>query len=126
MKIGLLLIPLFALICSQVYAQTEEVIPGYLWQSKMGAMRLALDTPDVIIFDSFKEFVFTTNQDTSIAWGRLKVDKGLTDLGKDVRQRLLDTVADVFVSHRAILLRKYPLDRWEDLMPQIRKVFGAE
>jgi hypothetical protein len=112
--------------CAQLVFGQETPV-GYEWSSTSGAMRYVPENPDVVIFDTYRGFELTTNPAETIGWGRLKPKKEqLTDFGNDKRERLLTVVADVFTSHRLFMLRKYPLDKWNDLLPDIKKVLGGE
>ncbi|MCW4027944.1 MAG: NifU N-terminal domain-containing protein [Candidatus Bathyarchaeota archaeon] len=117
----LLLVPTFAL--------AEEVPEGYLWNTAKGAMRDS-DNVNVKVFDTYRGYELTSKHGAAIEWGRIEIGKQhrgiLTPLGADLRLRLLDIVADVFTSYRFIMLRKYPLDSWNDLMPRVREAIEKQ
>jgi hypothetical protein len=97
-----------------------DVPEGYEWASNKGALKMTIQNPDVYIFDTYSPL--TIEKGKTVSWGVTKVSD-LTDLGKELRGRLLkiDDVASVFVGYRVIMVRKFPLSTWEPILPAIKK-----
>ena len=78
-------------------------------------------------FDTYD--ALTTGKEISIPWGTAQkaAEKSLTDLGKDLRGRLLKEldIADVFIGYRVMVIKFFPLPRG-DVLEQIKNALGGE
>jgi hypothetical protein len=116
MKKTLIVLALLSFAVASFAADPPE---GYEWVSKHGALKITIQNPHVYIFDTYEPLTIAKNK--TVAWEEVK-DTDLTDLGKDLRGRLLkiNDIASVFVGYRVIMFRKFPLSTWEKLMPEIK------
>ena len=109
-----------ALAEEQPIGSTPE---GYEWSSDKGALKPVTNNnkkTDLYLFDTYG--AMTVSKDKSVGWG-VTDEKNLTDLGKEVRGRLLkiDDIASVFIGYRVVMFRKFPLAKWQDMMPEIKR-----
>jgi len=125
-------VSLFYIFCPGLFAAeaVEGGIPeGYIFVTDDGALkevRAPTGKLTLYAFDTWE--AMTPNKETSVAWGtnQKTAEKSLTDIAKDLRGRLLkqEDIADVFIGHRQIAIKFFPLSRG-DVLEQIKTALGA-
>jgi hypothetical protein len=117
------------LIGAFAYAEqaTVKTPDGYEWSSDKGALRQAQGSAGelnkyVYVFDTYENLTASKDAKNNVPWGSAKLNS-LTELGKDLRARLLkvDDVESVFVGHRVIMFRRFALSEWPDILPSAKK-----
>ena len=106
--------------CVNVAEATVATPEGYEWSSDKGALRISTDNKHIYIFDTYE--TLTIAKDKIVSWG-VTSEANLTDLGKDLKGRLMkiNDIGSVFVGYRVIMLRKFPLSDWMGMTDQIYK-----
>ena len=110
----------FALAEQQPVGSTPE---GYTWSSDKGALKPIMGrnkNVDIYLFDTYESL--TVSKEKALNWG-VTDEKDLTDLGRNLRSRLLkiNDISSVAITYRAIMFRKFPLSDWKDILPEIKK-----
>lgn len=114
---------IIGIILMAIYAYAADPPAGYEWASPLGALRKSTNTGNIYVFDTSSGNHLTANKQAVVDY-QDKRENQLTDLGKTLRGKLLkiEGVSAVAVEYRRLWVRKFPLDDWATILPEIQKV----
>lgn len=112
---------IIGIVLMAIFAYAQDPPAGYDWSSPLGALRKSGTNANILIFDTTTGNYLTASKQAVVEYTDQRANS-LTDLGKTLRGKLLkiEGVAAVAVEYRRLWIRKFPLDNWDIIMPELQ------